>query len=140
MLRYPRIVDRVAVLILGLFVLAGLLWIGAYKIKEAKTLTANPITAYCSLVKSRSDGETDVRIRLETGKNALRLVYLNVGSDPMYQATRFSYVRLRSESTVLRKETIHYPRAVDGVSCWVALVVYEDGREWRAPSRGPSIP
>jgi hypothetical protein len=140
MIPYPRIVDRIVILLLGILFCAGLLWIGAYKIKEAKSLASSPVKAHCSLLRSENDGETQVRIQLQTGKDALGSVYVDLSSKPMYQGTPLSYNKLRSESTTVRNEMINYPRAVDDVSCWVPLAVYEDGRKWYAPSRGPFLP
>ncbi len=132
--------NRLVGLVLSLLFLAGLLWIAAFKINDAIIVASSPVKAHCSLVKSESNGETNVRIQLQTGNAELRSVHLAVDSKPPYSSYQLSYGPLKSESTMLRNETLNYPHAVDGVSCWVSWAVFKDGREWHAPYRSPIIP
>jgi hypothetical protein len=125
---------------LSLLLLAGLLWIVAFKINDVIIVASSPVKAHCSLVKSESNGGTSVRIQLQTGNDELRSVHLAINSEPPYGNYQLSYGPLKSESTTLRNETLNYPHAVDGVSCWVAGAVFKDGREWHAPYRSPIIP
>lgn len=129
-----------AALVLGILFLGGLLLIVTSKVHDAVILAASPVHVWCSLIKSE-DGETDVGIQLQSGKDPLRSVYLALDSKPLlYGSYRLTYGPLKSRSTMLRTEVFKYPRRVDDVSCWVIQAVYEDGRKWNAPYRGPYLP
>jgi hypothetical protein len=125
---------------LGILFLAGLAWIVGFKIHDAITLASSPVKAYCSLIKTNSNGETAMRIQLKRGKDSIRSVHLDVDSDPQYQSYRLSYGPLKTGTTTVRSEVLAFPHAVEDVTCDVDWVVYADGREWHAPYRSPIIP